>query len=149
MGERGGDGLNLGPSTGQDRIEIYPVLRSMQGRLTPATGPTLVMGWDTASPSSRLADDCFTQAVSHHTRSQITRALQCTAMKRKYAHRVLRLYLILQGFGPMTIDVKSGSGNGSSISNSNSRRSTLQIVLIWSMANCCPMHAWRPPPNPR
>ena len=50
MGERGGDGLNLGLSTGQDRIEIYPwinwpVLRSMQGRLTSATGPTLVMGW--------------------------------------------------------------------------------------------------------
>lgn len=33
MGERGNHGLNLGPPTGQDKIRIYPLSRSMQGRL--------------------------------------------------------------------------------------------------------------------
>lgn len=33
MGPKGNCGLNLGPPTGQDKIRIYPLSRSMRGRL--------------------------------------------------------------------------------------------------------------------
>lgn len=61
----------------------------------------------------------------------------------------LRVYWILHGLGPTTIPVKSASGKGSSISKSKFLIKTLQIVFICRIANCWPMHAWRPPPKPR
>ena len=42
----------------------------------------------------------------------------------------LRMKCTLHGLGPTTMDSKSGSGKGSTSSNSNPLRSTLQIDLI-------------------
>ena len=54
-----------------------------------------------------------------------------------YKGCVLRLKCTLHGLGPTTMDSKSGSGKGSTSSNSNPLRSTLQIDLICSNNLLC------------